>query len=95
MLEVISESLGFIAVGMLGGFVRAVYGLFKAVGAGFEINKWHFLITLIVSAFIGGLLGIVFATDYRLAALAGYVGTDILENIFKGSLGKSVMIKGR
>jgi ABC-type xylose transport system permease subunit len=81
------------SVGVLGGLVRALYGLLKATSKGFEIHPWHFLITLVISAFIGGLLGIVFSNDYRIAALAGYVGTDILENVFKGSIGKSVMIR--
>ena len=90
MTEVIFVAM---LVGVLGGLVRALYGLLKATSKGFEIHPWHFLITLVVSAIIGGLLGIVFNSDYRIAALAGYVGTDILENVFKGSIGKSVMIR--
>ena len=82
-------------VGLLGGLVRALYGLFKATSSGLEINKTSFIITLVISAFIGGLLGMVFDVDYRIAGLAGYVGTDILENIFKGSIGKNIMVKGK
>jgi hypothetical protein len=83
------------SAGLLGGIVRALYGLLKASSKGFEIHAWHFVITLVISGFIGAMLGIVFSTDYRIAALAGYVGTDILENVFKGSIGRSVMVKGK
>ena len=77
--------------GFLGGLVRALYGLLKASVTGVEIHGWHFLVTIIVSAGLGALLGIVFNSDYRYAALAGYVGTDILENIFKGSMSKKMV----
>jgi len=83
----------FIAVGVLGGLVRALYGLLKAINEGIVVHKGYFIITLIISGFIGGLLGMVFDMDFRVAALAGYVGTDILENIFKGALPKSLTLK--
>ena len=83
----------FIAVGVLGGLVRALYGLLKAINNGIIVHKGHFLITLIVSGIIGGILGSVFDMDFRIAALAGYVGTDILENIFAGALPKSIALK--
>lgn len=83
----------FILVGILGGLVRALYGLLKAINEGIIVHKGYFIITLIISGFIGGLLGMVFDMDFRVAALAGYVGTDILENIFKGALPKSLTLK--
>jgi len=83
----------FIAVGVLGGLVRALYGLLKAVNDGIVVHKGHFLITLIISGIIGGILGSVFDIDIRIAALAGYVGTDILENIFKSALPTSLALK--
>ena len=82
----------FILVGVLGGLVRALYGLLKAVNNGIIVNKGYFIITLIVSAFIGGLLGIVFNMDIKIAGLAGYVGTDILENVFTGLMPKSILL---
>jgi hypothetical protein len=83
----------FILVGVLGGLVRALYGLLKAVNDGIIVNKGHFLITLVISGIIGGILGSVFDIDFRIAALAGYVGTDVLENIFTGVLPKSIILK--
>lgn len=83
----------FISVGILGGLVRALYGLLKAVNDGIIVNKGYFIITLIISGFIGGVLGSIFNIDFRIAALAGYVGTDVLENIFTGVLPKSIVLR--
>ena len=85
----------FISVGILGGLARSSYGLLKALTAGLPISKGYFLITLLVAAAIGGLLGFVFNIDLQIAALAGYVGTDILENIFKGTLGGKNITLGK
>ena len=48
--------------------------------------------TLFVSGLIGGMLGFVFDIDYKIAALSGYVGTDILESVFKGSMGGNLTL---
>ena len=82
----------FIAVGVLGGLVRALYGLLKAVNEGIIVHKGHFIVTLIASGIIGGILGSLFTTDFRIAALAGYVGTDMLENVFAGVMPKSITV---
>ncbi len=82
----------FVLVGVLGGVTRASYGLLKSLSAGFEINYSYFLITLVTSGVIGGMLGYVFDVDYKIAALAGYVGTDILENVFKGALPNTIKL---
>lgn len=82
----------FIAVGVLGGLVRALYGLLKAVNEGIIVNKGHFIVTLIASGFIGGILGSFFTIDIKIAALSGYVGTDMLENVFAGLLPTSITI---
>lgn len=89
MLEVIN----FILVGVLGGFVRALYGLMKAVNKNEKVRTGYFLLTIITAGVIGGILGSVFTIDYKLAALAGYAGTDILDNIFKATLEGSVFIR--
>lgn len=83
----------FIAVGVLGGLVRALYGLLKSVNEGSVVNKGYFIITLVVSGFIGGVLGVIIDIDFRVAALAGYVGTDILENLVTGMLPSSIVLK--
>jgi len=85
----------FIGVGVLGGVARACYGLLKAITKGHSINIGYFLVTLFVSGLIGGMLGFVFDIDYKIAALSGYVGTDILESVFKGSMGGNLTLVGK
>ena len=87
------EVIVYILVGALGGFVRALYGFMKSVSKGNKISKGYFISSVITSAAIGGILGSVFNTDYRIAALAGYAGTDFLENIFKGIIGGDVILQ--
>ena len=75
----------FASLGFLGGLTRAVYGLYKNVGVGKKMRWKYFLVSLLVSAGIGALLGISFDVDYRVSLLAGYVGTDVLENVAKAA----------
>ena len=82
----------FILVGVLGGLVRALYGLLKAVNEGIVVHKGYFITTLIFSGFIGGILGLIIDMDFRVAAMAGYVGTDMLENVFAGVMPKSITV---
>jgi hypothetical protein len=65
----------------------------KAVERGEPIEKWYFLVDVLIAGFIGGLLGNLFGTDYRVAGLTGFVGTDILENVTKASFGRNLTLK--
>ncbi len=85
--------IGFILVGSLGGLVRSLYGLMKAVNKEKKISLNYFVITIVTAGIIGGILGSVFTTDYRITALAGYAGTDVLENIFKGAIGETIVLQ--
>ncbi len=82
----------FIITGVIGGLARAFFGLYKAVNSGFEINFGYFLVTVFSSGLIGGILGTLFDVDYRFAALMGYVGTDILENVLRDLSPNKLMI---
>lgn len=83
----------FVALGILGGCVRALYGLLKALNDEEILNKGYFIITLAVGGIIGGILGSMFELDYRVAALAGYVGTDILENLIAVSIPQKIVLR--
>jgi len=71
------------ALGLVGGAVRGVVGLIKAMSLKRRIIWSYYLITLLIAMIIGMFVGLIFSFDYRLAALAGYAGTDILEGIYK------------
>lgn len=70
-------------LGGVGGLTRGFVGLLKAISLRRKILWGYYLITVIVAVVIGIFTGIIFNFDYRLALLAGYAGTDILEGIYK------------
>ena len=85
--------LVFILVGALGGLVRGMVGMLKSLGRGEKIDFIYLIITVVIAAIIGAGLGYGFRGDHRASALAGYVGTDILENVFKASTGRNIVLK--
>src|SRR3989344_4680623 len=70
-------------LGAVGGLTRGVIGLLKAMSLRRKILWGYYFITVLIAAILGIFVGIVFNFDYRLALLAGYAGTDILEGIYK------------
>jgi len=75
-----------ILAGILGGFggmVRSTLGLLKALAAKRKIDSYYWGVTALIAVLIGIFTGMIFNFDKRLALLAGYAGTDILEGIFK------------
>ena len=70
-------------LGLVGGAVRGIVGLMKALSLRRKILWTYYLITLLIAMIIGMFVGLIFNFDYRLSLLAGYAGTDILEGIYK------------
>lgn len=89
MAEVIYPAM----LGGIGGLTRGIVGLLKALSLRRKILWGYYLITVIVAAIIGIFVGIIFNFDYRLALLAGYAGTDILEGIYKSFKVQKVYVK--
>ena len=83
------------SLGALGGCTRGVLGLFKALTKKKKINYKYWWLTLAISIIIGVFTGIVFSFDYRLALLAGYAGTDILEGVYKVFSPKKIYVPER
>jgi hypothetical protein len=83
----------YVAVGGLGGLVRGLFGVMKAMGRSEKLDVAYLSFTVFLAALIGAGLGFSFAGDYRAAALAGYVGTDLLESLFKGTMGRNIILK--
>lgn len=70
-------------LGGLGGLVRGLVGLMKALSLKRKILWNYYLITIAVALIIGVFIGMIFNFDWRLSLLAGYAGTDIIESIYK------------
>lgn len=70
-------------LGGVGGLTRGFVGLLKALSLKRRILWAYYAITVAIAVVIGIFVGIIFDFDTRLALLAGYAGTDILEGIYK------------
>jgi len=68
-------------LGAIGGLTRSCIGLMKSI-KNKQPWKWHYwVITSITSMIIGIFAGLFF--NNHLALLAGYAGTDFVENMYK------------
>ena len=76
----------FIA-GFLGGLIRGLVGISKTIRSSPTKKKairWEYIVvTLLASGGLGLLVGVFIADDIRLALVAGYAGSDFLENMYK------------
>lgn len=80
-------------LGGVGGLTRGVVGLLKALSLKRKILWGYYAITVLIALIIGVFVGVIFQFDARLALLAGYAGTDILEGIYKSFAVQKVYIK--
>ena len=80
-------------LGGIGGLTRGIIGLLKALSLRRRIMWGYYVITVVVAIIIGVFVGLIFNFDWRLALLAGYAGTDILEGIYKSFAVQKVYVK--
>ena len=71
--------------GFFGGVLRGLLGISKTLVTKKEetINYQWFFLNLAVAAVIGLLAATMMGGDFRVAILAGYAGSDLLEGLFK------------
>lgn len=75
-----------ILFGVLGGLVRGVVGITKYMEQNRKsgtIDLRYLLFSLAVAGFVGGIAGVLAGSDHSFAFIAGYAGTDFLENLYK------------
>ncbi len=70
-------------MGGLGGTIRALVGVRKALLDERRFSISYFLSTIINAIIIGIIVGAVLGTSTELALVAGYAGTDLLEGLAK------------
>ncbi len=79
-------TLVHIVSGLIGGLIRAVVGITKDKSFTpdkFKFQWQYFAVSLLVASIIGITSGIIADGDWRISFLAGYAGTDFLENLYK------------
>jgi hypothetical protein len=74
-----------IAFGLFGGIIRSLVGLCKhKVFTGKEkFNNNKFWFSVVISGLIGTFCSLLLIQDFRIALLAGYAGTDLIQGVYK------------
>lgn len=79
-------TLAHILTGLIGGLIRALVGITKSstfTPEQFKFQWNYFAFSLLVSAIVGVMSGIIADGDWRVSLLAGYAGTDFLEGLYR------------
>ena len=71
------------AAGFSGGLIRGLVGVLKQLRMGRKFRPRYFLLTLVMSGLIGLIAAMFVENDVRFAILAGYVGGDFIESLYK------------
>ena len=71
------------AAGFTGGLIRGLVGVLKQLRMGRKFRPRYFLLTLVMSGLIGLIAAMFVENDVRFAILAGYVGGDFIESLYK------------
>ncbi len=87
------EQLALAAIfGGIGGAIRGLVGLFKAMSARKKIVWHYFGITCVTAIVIGAFTGTIFSYSPQISLLTGYAGTDVLEGIYKTFNAQKVLV---
>ena len=79
-----------VLLGMVGGLVRGLIGAYKHVVRDkepFQLPK--LLFSILLAILVGSIAGVLTEGDWRVALLAGFTGSDVLESLAKTRLLKS------
>ena len=80
-----SQLFYFALFGLIGGVARALIGVLKHFRVNtkpkFKLN--YFILTVLVSGFVGMFVSLVVTSNYALSLVSGYVGIDIVESLVK------------
>ena len=78
-----NEIIIIMGAGFGGGAVRGMVGVLKALRQNRKISRRYFATTLLLSALIGLIAGLFVENDIKFTILAGYVGSDFIESLYK------------
>ena len=84
MEEIITALALYALPGMVGGLVRGMVGVSKSILQGKkQIEFPRLLLALLTAVVVGATAAVVAGGDWRIALLAGYAGSDLLESLYK------------
>ena len=81
--------LVYILAGLLGGIVRGLVGFVKnkTIEKADHFKPSYFVVTILISGIVGAAAGVLTDTEWQISFLAGYAGTDFIENLYKIKFG--------
>jgi len=87
--------LVYILAGFLGGIVRGLVGFVKnktnkTIEKADHFKASYFVVTILISGIVGGAAGVLADTEWQVSFLAGYAGTDFIENLYKIKIFKGI-----
>jgi len=80
----------YIFAGFLGGIVLGLVGFVKnkTIEKVDHFKPSYFIITILIAGVVGAAAGALADTEWQVSFLAGYAGTDFIENLYKIKLRK-------
>jgi len=76
------EKLIFAGIGCLGGLTKSLIGIAKAKTRGEKIRLGYLVRTLKFSVISGTVIGAIVGYSYPVSFVAGYIGSDVLEEVY-------------
>lgn len=91
-IKVMEKYLIYILVGFMGGIIRALVGFVKnkTIEKTDHFKPQYFVITILISGVIGVAAGALADTEWQVSFLAGYAGTDFIENLYKIKISRKI-----
>ncbi|MBM3205661.1 hypothetical protein FJZ41_02300 [Candidatus Shapirobacteria bacterium] len=83
----------YVLAGFVGGITRGLVGFVKnkTIEKANHFKPQYFLITILISGIVGGAAGALADTEWQVSFLAGYAGTDFIENLYKIKIGQRIL----
>ena len=87
--KIMEKYLVYILAGLLGGIVRGLVGFVKnkTIEKTDHFKPSYFVVTILISGIVGAAAGVLADTEWQISFLAGYAGTDFIENLYKIKFG--------
>jgi len=84
----------YILAGFLGGIIRGLVGFVKnkTIEKADHFKPSYFVLTILIAGIVGAAAGALADTEWQVSFLAGYAGTDFIENLYKIKISKGVKI---
>lgn len=84
-VKIMEKYLIYIFAGFMGGIIRGLVGFVKnkTVEKANHFKLSYFIVTILIAGVVGGAAGALADTEWQVSFLAGYAGTDFIENLYK------------